>query len=133
VRFLAMKDFPAFADASNLEGSSHVVTGKRFVEDLKVLDMEGIGSIAAANGLPNVENSRGEPRSYQLAYDKKYFITDAPRPEPRPAPPSSTNSSGRPRPPPSPNPAASNLSLHGEKDSVPKKEKEKKKRGLFHF
>lgn len=118
-------------------GSTHIVTPERFIDDLKVLEMEGVGSAAIPNGLPVSGAASGE---YQDYYDKRYFTPDAP-PAPAPAPPpasgripngSRTNANNggglRPNPPqssaaPSPTPSAASASST----------KEKKKRGLFHF
>lgn len=68
-------------------GSTHIVTPERFIDDLKVLEMEGVGSVALPNGLPVGGPASGE---YQEYYDKRYFTADVPPP----APPSS---SGRAR------------------------------------
>ena len=105
-------------------GSTHLVTPERFVDDLKVIDMEGVGSVALPNGLPNVSNGDG---GYQRYYDKRYFTPDAP-PPPRASAPTggAPSGGGRLAPPPMPSPTPSSSSLNT------KKEKEKKK-GLFRF
>ncbi|KAH9975721.1 ras opposite [Lactifluus volemus] len=57
-------------------GSTHALTPRQFVDDLKVLEINGVGSHAAPNGL---RDFRG-PRPYQAFYDERYFTRDAPLP-----------------------------------------------------
>jgi len=66
-------------------GSTHIITPERFIDDLKVLEMEGVGSAALPNGLPLGGPTSGE---YQEYYDKRYFTPDAPPPA---APPPSSS------------------------------------------
>jgi syntaxin-binding protein 1 len=99
------------------------VTPREFVDDLKVLEIAGVGSRATPNGL---RDATEEERPLQEYYDEKYFCKEtlaAPV-----APPvnvsyskSSTNSSA--------NPDVS--SLHSIAASVD--EKKKKKKGFFRF
>ncbi|GBE89630.1 Protein transport protein [Sparassis crispa] len=107
-------------------GSTHAVTPLEFVDDLKVLELSGIGSKAIPNGLGE---GRGQ-RPLQQYYDEKYFTQDAPPPQ-RPAPasiPQPRHEHGRSNKPLIPSFAGSSASVNS---SV--KEEKKKKRGLFHF
>jgi syntaxin-binding protein 1 len=58
-------------------GSTHTLTPRQFIDDLKVLDLSGVGSRALPNGLREM---RAE-RSYQAFYDERYFTRDAPPPQ----------------------------------------------------
>ena len=60
-------------------GSTHTITPRRFIDDLKVLDLGGAGSKALPNGLRDM---RGEPKSSQDLYDEKYFVKEATPPQP---------------------------------------------------
>jgi len=110
-------------------GSTHPITPRNMIDDLKVLELSGVGSKALPNGLPE---HRG-PRSFQEFYDEKYFTKEAPRPQ-RPAPspaPMVRDQSKSSRTTPTNSFAASSTSLSS---TAGKEEKEKKKRrGLFHF
>ncbi|TFL01947.1 Sec1-like protein [Pterulicium gracile] len=122
-------------------GSTHTITPGQFVDDLKVLDMQGVGSRAVPNGVPD---NRGGQRPFQAFYDDRYFIKDPP--PVRKAPPPASSSSGRTRNDSnnsglaiprdggkerrSPTPSYAESS--GTTNSVVKEEK-KKKRGLFRF
>ncbi|KIY71905.1 ras opposite [Cylindrobasidium torrendii FP15055 ss-10] len=64
-------------------GSTHMITPKQFVDDLKVLDLAGVGSKAMPNGIPEYPGQR----PYQEFYDSKYYTQDGPRPQPKLAPP----------------------------------------------
>lgn len=81
-----------------LIGSTHNFTPRRFLDDLKVLELQGVGSHAIPNGLRSIE---GGPREFQSFYDEKYFTPDAPPPQrPSTAPlPGSKNSSKTAAPP----------------------------------
>jgi len=114
-------------------GSTHTITPERFVDDLKVLDMEGIGSASLPNGIPNISLS-----NFQSYYDQRYFISDAP-PQTRPASAPATtvlakNGNGRSQrnevAPPLGEPSMSAMSLQSSKE---KKEKDGKRKGLFRF
>lgn len=63
-------------------GSTHTVTPRHFIDDLKVLDLGGVGSRAIPNG---VAEGRGGQRPFQEYYDDKYFTKDAPPPQRPPA------------------------------------------------
>lgn len=63
-------------------GSTHTITPRRFVDDLKVLDLGGAGSQAIPNGLRDM---RGEPKSPQELYDEKYFVKEAAPQQQQPA------------------------------------------------
>jgi len=52
-----------------------VVTPRQFVDDLKVLDLSGIGSRAVPNGLRELRAMR----PYQAFYDERYFTHDVSR------------------------------------------------------
>jgi syntaxin-binding protein 1 len=59
-----------------------VLTPRQFVDDLKVLDLSGVGSRAIPNGLRDLRAAR----PYQVFYDERYFTRDAPQPAPRQQP-----------------------------------------------
>jgi syntaxin-binding protein 1 len=128
-----------------------VLTPRQFIDDLKVLDLSGVGSRAAPNGLRELRATR----PYQAFYDERYFTRDAAPPPQQPQqqqkqkqtqrPPvvgkslsaRSVGSVGRSGPDPSfTSSSASVNSSHGlssanGKDKAGKeKEKEKKKRFL---
>ena len=71
-------------------GSTHAVTPKHFMEDMKSLELAGVGSRAIPNGL----RSGPGQRPFQAFYDEKYFTRDqAPsKPQPQPQQPSSKGS-----------------------------------------
>ncbi|KAJ8456753.1 hypothetical protein ONZ51_g11942 [Trametes cubensis] len=116
-------------------GSTHPVTPQHFVDDLKVLEMAGVGSKALPNGLGE---TNAPPRSAQEVYDQKYFTRDAPPPQRAAPPPSPQPSKGRllQRPSPVSSFTGSSLSVnsagYGEKESAGTTEK-KKKRGFLRF
>ncbi|EJF59045.1 Sec1-like protein [Dichomitus squalens LYAD-421 SS1] len=113
-------------------GSTHALTPRQFVDDLKVLEMGGIGSKALPNGL--VETT-APPRSAQEIYDQKYFTRDAP-PPPRAAPaPTPKSGSGRlTRPSPAPSFGGSSASVNTNySNSGSIGEEKKKKRGFLRF
>ncbi|KIJ55031.1 hypothetical protein M422DRAFT_64178 [Sphaerobolus stellatus SS14] len=113
-------------------GSTHQLNPEQFIDDLKTLELGGVGSAAIPNGL---RDTAGEQRPFQSYYDQKYYIKDPPPPSlPTPAPSiassklskfSGSSKSGAGAPP---SPAVSNLSLGNESIG-----KEKKKKGLFRF
>ncbi|KAF8587822.1 Sec1-like snare protein [Ramaria rubella] len=110
-------------------GSTHVLYPEAFMDELKVLELGGVGSRALPNGL---REASGESRPYQSYYDQKYYTKDAPAPVPAPAPaPAAAQRSNklRPGPSPMPSPAGSAMSL----GSIGEPQKEKKKKGLFRF
>lgn len=105
-------------------GSSHTITPRQFIDDLKVLELGGRGSRAIPNGL---REGRVEARSYQEYYDERYFTKDAP---PKPAPttlPSPSDKRKLIRISPT-NSFASSV-----ESTTAKEEKKKKKGGLFRF
>jgi syntaxin-binding protein 1 len=123
-------------------GSTHAMTPRQYIDDLKVLELGGVGSRYAPNGV----RDPGGKRPYQEFYDEYYFLKDAP-PKPKPAPakaqaPQQDRSRlGLPRPQ-----AVAQSSSYGGSSSVSvnsgytndstslKDDKEKKKkRGLFRF
>lgn len=131
-----------------LVGSSHAVTPRQFVDDLKVLELIGSGSRALPNGVGVGSANRKTPQQY---YDQKYFSQDAPAPRPaQSALPSNPKSGGhrlvsRKQPESTQRPGAtdgmggrtissSSTGTTGSSVTFADREKEKKKkRGLFHF
>ncbi|KAL0953723.1 hypothetical protein HGRIS_004913 [Hohenbuehelia grisea] len=115
-------------------GSTHALTPRNFIDDLKVLELGGVGSRALPNGVhPGAEH----PRPFQEVYDERYWTKDAPppaRPAPSPAPGSGRNKLIAPRrdAPPQLSPANS---YQGSVSSMTPsaKEEKKKKKGLFRF
>ena len=108
-----------------LIGSTHALTPRQFVDDLKVLDLSGTGSRAVPNGLREMQG----PRPYQAFYDERYFTRDAPPPQQQRAPPLGKSVSARsvPRATPEPSLSGSTLSVDSYANG---KTKEKKKRFL---
>ncbi|EIM86902.1 Sec1-like snare protein [Stereum hirsutum FP-91666 SS1] len=112
-------------------GSTHTFTPKQFVDDLKVLELNGVGSKAIPNGIREARNGQ---RPYQDYYDELYFTQDAPAPAPARPPPSNNSKMLRPAATPmSLTPSGgSQLSVNSMGSGVSGKvEKEKKKKGLF--
>ncbi|KAG8894659.1 vacuolar sorting protein VPS33/slp1, partial [Tulasnella sp. 417] len=110
-------------------GSSHIITPVEFMDDLKQLAHQGMGSKALPNGLQYQE------RSYQEAYEQKWWTRDPPprpRPQPRPQP-----GPQQPRPgsaalaAPAASPSSSSLSAHSSHSYDGRGEKEKKKKRHF--
>ena len=99
-------------------GSTHTITPRRFIDDLKVVDLGGAGSKALPNGLRDM---RGESKSPQELYDEKYFVKEADPPQQQQAP----QKSGLGLPiQPSPTSSFSSTTPSA-------KEEKKKKRGLL--
>lgn len=117
-------------------GSTHTITPKEFVDDLKVLDLSGVGSKIIPKGLRDLPDGQ---RSYQEYFDEKYYIQDAP-PPPRPQvlspPPQSSSNSflsvSRLSSPKVIQPSPTQSFSSTLSDAAPEKEK-KKKKGLFRF
>ncbi|KAI0091472.1 Sec1-like protein [Irpex rosettiformis] len=109
-------------------GSTHAITPKEFIDDLKVLELNGVGSRAMPNGPPEW---RGQ-RSFQEFYDELYFTRDAPPPQARtPAATSSRPLLGRSaQPSPIPSYTSDSSANTG---VVAGAEKEKKKRRFLRF
>lgn len=110
-------------------GSTHAIAPKDFIDDLKVVEIGGVGSRAMPNGPPEW---RGQ-RPFQEFYDELYYTRDAPPPQQR-APAAATT---RPQPgrsaqsAPTPSYASSgsvNIGMgpNGEKEK-------KKKKGFLRF
>lgn len=114
-------------------GSTHTTTPRQFIDDLKVLELGGVGSKAIPNGL---RDPRGGQRPYQEYYDEKYSTEDAPpprRPAPAPAPQEDRSRLLRPSAPPAaPSYSGSSMSTTSNMSAGAKEEK-KKKKGLFRF
>ncbi|TFY68838.1 hypothetical protein EVJ58_g779 [Rhodofomes roseus] len=106
-------------------GSTNAITPGQFVDDLKVLELGGIGSRA----MPNGPGEGKERRPLQEFYDEKYYTRDAPRPQ-RAAPPAAREEKGRMHKPSVPSFAGSTLSVNS---TSSKTEEKKKKRGFLHF
>lgn len=110
---------------NNHVGSTHVVSPEQFIDDLKVLELGGVGSKANPNGV-EVE---GGPRSFQEYYDRMYFTKDPPPPRLRPPPaglPKSNDRAKSPRPMPSPVPPSITPSASMQSNMTAKSEKKKK-------
>ena len=129
---IGISSFLLFSSAqrSHVEilGSTHAITPKEFIDDLKVLELNGVGSRAMPNGPPEW---RG-PRSFQEFYDELYFTRDAPPPQARaPAAASTRPQPGRSaQPSPIPSYASGGTGATG---AGAEKEKEKKKRRFLRF
>ncbi|KAI0364350.1 Sec1-like protein [Pilatotrama ljubarskyi] len=113
-------------------GSTHAITPKQFVDDLKVLELGGVGSKALPNGL---SETNAPARPLQEIYDQKFFTRDAPPPQraaPAPSPQPKQEKGRLMRPSPVPSFAGStgsvNSSTYSEKDG-----EKKKKRGFLRF
>ncbi|KAH9000092.1 Sec1-like protein [Lactarius akahatsu] len=113
-------------------GSTHALTPRQFVDDLKVLDLSGTGSRAVPNGLRELQG----PRPYQAFYDERYFTRDAPPPQQQRAPPmgKSASASNVGRRTPEPSLSGSTLSVNSytppASNGKEKAGKEKKRRFL---
>lgn len=96
-----------------------MLTPRHFIDDLKVLDISGVGSRALPNGLREL----GAPRPYQAFYDERYFTRDAPPPpqqqQTQRAPPMGKSSSARSmgRFGPEPSNTSSSLSVNSSSSS----------------
>jgi syntaxin-binding protein 1 len=108
-------------------GSTHNITPRNFIDDLRVLELAGVGSRAVPNGV-----SLPVPHhNYQDYYDGKYFTADPPAPQ-RPALPAPKESkhaaSKLVKTPSSYSTSSGSLATSGVE-----KEEKKKKKGLFRF
>ncbi|EIW79319.1 Sec1-like snare protein [Coniophora puteana RWD-64-598 SS2] len=113
-----------------LIGSTHTTTPGRFIDDLKVVDLNGVGSRAVPNGVAG----QTAHESFQEYYDQKYFTPDPPPPKsaaPVPDPPKEKHHHLLSKISPSPSYSGSTISVNS--STGEKKEEKKKKRGLFHF
>ncbi|KAF8892136.1 Sec1-like snare protein [Infundibulicybe gibba] len=108
-----------------LIGSTHTITPRHFIDDLKVLDLGGVGSRAIPNGLKEGREGQRPPQEY---YDERYFTKDAPPPQR--APPASLPVPDRKPIKLSPSNSYTN-SINSLTPSM--KEEKKKKKGLFRF
>ncbi|THH18450.1 hypothetical protein EW146_g2533 [Bondarzewia mesenterica] len=108
-------------------GSTHTFTPRQFVDDLKVLELGGVGSRAIPNGL---KDPRDGKRSHQEYYDEIYFTRDAPPPQSRPPPSPAPTNSKLSRPSPVSSMSAMSVGTTSSGNGKDEK-KEKKKRGLF--
>ncbi|KAI0642273.1 Sec1-like protein [Trametes meyenii] len=130
-----MREAYALSKSLNKEiiiGSTHAITPQHFVDDLKVLELGGVGSRSLPNGLGE---TNAPARSAQEIYDQKFFTRDAPAPQraaPAPSPQPRQEKSRLMRPSPVPSFAGSsgsaNSSSYGEKET-----EKKKKRGFLRF
>ena len=114
-------------------GSTHTFTPRQFVDDLKVLELGGVGSRALPNGL---RDPQGGKRAYQDYYDELYFTRDAPPPAQPPPQQQQQRQAPAPklsRPSPVPSQAGSAVSVGTVSSAGLGKEdkKDKKKKGLF--
>ncbi|KAF8347811.1 ras opposite [Amanita rubescens] len=104
-------------------GSTHTLTPRQFVDDLKVLELAGVGSRDTPNGL---RDPKEEERPLQEYYDEKYFCKEAPAaPVAPPIKVSASRGSANSSTPP---PDVSSLHSAASVD-----EKKKKKKGFFRF
>ncbi|KAG6897816.1 hypothetical protein C0992_010620 [Termitomyces sp. T32_za158] len=110
-------------------GSTHTITPLRFVDDLKALELGGVGSRALPNGL----RERQGIRTFQEYYDEKYYTKDAP---PRRVAPASSRPALREHLE-APKMSPTNSLSSSVNSTVPSKsgkdEKKKKKGGFFRF
>jgi syntaxin-binding protein 1 len=114
-------------------GSTHTLTPRQFVDDLKALDLGGSGSRAIPDGLRVLRGAR----PYQTFYDERYFTRDAPPPQQQqqqhahraPALGKSASARSAIRPGPDPSFTGSTLSVNSSYGKE-KKDKEKKRRFL---
>lgn len=113
----------------NQSGSTHTITPKGFLDDLKVLDLGGAGSAALPNGLRDM---RGEAKTFQELYDEKYFVKDPPPPQ-RAPPPSKNPIPTRVEKFAPIQPSPTNSYQSTSSSLAPSKDEKKKKRGLFRF
>jgi len=107
-----------------------VITPKQFVDDLKVLDLSGVGSKAIPNGLREAHEGS---RTYQEYYDDKYYLQDAPppqQPSQRHQPDKLTVPKHSSHNKIQPSPTQSFSSILSE---VSQEKEKKKKKGLFRF
>lgn len=144
-------DFPRTdraTDPFSRAGSTHAITPRQFVDDLKVLELNGVGSRALPNGVGLGSARRKTPQEF---YDQKYFSQDAPTPRPAPTAlppggkPSSSklvSSSARRQQEQQQRPGAmdglggrtiSSTSTGSSVAFVEREKEKKKKKGLFHF
>lgn len=112
-------------------GSTHALTPRQFIDDLKVLDLSGTGSRAVPNGLRELQGAR----PYQAFYDERYFTRDAPPPQQqaqRAPPMGKSTSAGRSAPEPSLSGSTLSVNSYTPPSSNGKEKpgKEKKKRFL---
>jgi syntaxin-binding protein 1 len=122
-------------------GSTHTLSPRQFIDDLKVLDLSGVGSRAVPNGLRELHGTR----PYQAFYDERYFTRDTPPPQQQqqqtrraPALGKSVSARSVPRPGPDDSFTGSSVSVNSSYTSSPtnggdKVGKEKKKRGFLGF
>lgn len=111
------------------QGSTHTITPRQFVDDLKVLELGGVGSRALPNGL----HERQGTRTFQEFYDEKYYTKDAPPPQ-RAAPPSSRAALRERLEVPKMSPTNSlSPSVHSTATQSGKDEKKKKRGRIFGF
>jgi syntaxin-binding protein 1 len=112
-------------------GSTHVLTPRNFVDDLKVVDLGGVGSRYLPNGL---KERSGGPRPFQQYYDEKYYTKDAPpKPPPQTLNVPGSNKLSRPISPISPRPSSYTGSAESDSTTQSYKEKKEKKRGFLRF
>ncbi|KAG6866598.1 hypothetical protein C0991_002088 [Blastosporella zonata] len=110
-------------------GSTHMITPRYFMNDMKALELAGVGSKALPNGLRDRKNQA----SFQEYYDEKYYTQEAPPPPPSlaPTPPTSRSTPRERERLQAPKLSPAN-SLNSAAPLV-KEEKKKKKGGLFRF
>ncbi|KAG1746614.1 Sec1-like protein [Suillus paluster] len=111
-------------------GSTHATTPRNFIDDLKVVELSGVGSRAAPNGV----SVAGAHHSYQEYYDEKYFTLDPPPPQrTAPAVPKDSKHTASKLVKTPSSFSTSSGSLGGSTTLGVEKEEKKKKKGLFRF
>ncbi|KAG6902573.1 hypothetical protein C0995_014579 [Termitomyces sp. Mi166 len=114
-------------------GSTHTITPRQFIDDLKALELGGVGSKALPNGL----RERQDARTFQEYYDEKYYTKDAPPPQ-RTVPTANSHPAPRERerleaPKMSPTNSLSSSVNSTATTQSGKDDKKKKRGGLFRF
>ncbi|KAK7685678.1 hypothetical protein QCA50_011022 [Cerrena zonata] len=114
-------------------GSTHVTTPRQFIDDLRVLELGGVGSRSIPNGIGPLLDKKRSPQEF---YDQRYYSRDPPARAALPTQPA-PSTKGRPiRPSPVPSQApsqSSQISHTQSQGSSYGEEKEKKKKRFFHF
>lgn len=117
----------------SMEGSTHVTTPRQFIDDLRVLELGGVGSRSIPNGIGPLLDKKRSPQEF---YDQRYYSRDPPARAALPTQPA-PSTKGRPiRPSPVPSQApsqSSQISHTQSQGSSYGEEKEKKKKRFFHF
>jgi syntaxin-binding protein 1 len=111
-------------------GSTHNLTPRSFMDDLKVLELQGVGSQALPNGLRTIQ---GGPRPFQNFYDERYFTQDAPPPLPATTPSANSSLASKGSGNKLSRPIAPTMESSSSTGTSGSKDDKKKKKGLFRF